>query len=490
MVGSGGLSTERLHSGSIDARPCLEKFKGIVALLKAGSVDVDTRGISSWEDELGRFRMWTANIGAHRQDSSSLNYRLRDDSRIRNRLSELLIQLQELLQETLRFLVDGGKEHDDPEDDETFSDDTEPPIRRQHGFVTRLMDSLFETSMLIRKPAQSDFLHGGCSTEAKAYESFDRDVIQTKYPDASQILKTRLVRAMFQRRRYLMYRERHHAKISKEVDDEADDTRDDMSDTIATTFRSQAPIDDGNASIKAMTETTYSTSVWNGDIGLPRRPNGEHDEAPFECHYCFCIITAPSRLDWLKHVFDDIKPYVCVFEQCQTPHRLYSARREWRHHVEKAHATQYDAIDICHLCTAVTGSKGKWISHVAKHLQELAISALRLGQEEVEDDVEEDVAADTSQNELEDIASSEDEMTYQPTKERVPDIDVREREGLHQRYPLRPTGSYVQLEWTKWDIIQFHLNVKKLGTDWEAMRSTIPTKAPRLVSFCHPPLEY
>ena len=480
MAGSEGSSIERLHTGSIDARPCLEKFKGIVALLKAGSsVDVDERSISLWEDELGRFRIWTANIGAHRQDSSSLNYRLRDDSRIRNRLSDLLFQLQELLQETLRLLVNGEKEVDDPEDDETFSDDTEPPVRRQHGFVTRLLDCLFEMSMLIRKPAQSDFLHGGCSTEAKAYESFDLDVIQTKYPDASQILKTRLVRAMFQRRRYLMYRERHHAKISQDLDEGADDTRDDMSDTIATTFKSQAPIEDDNASIKAMTETTYSTSVLNGDIGLPRRPSGEEDEAPFECHYCFCIITAPSRLEWLKHVFDDIKPYVCVFEQCQTPHRLYSARREWIHHVEKAHATQYDALDICHLCTAVTGSKREWISHVAKHLQELAISALRLGQEEVE----EDVTPNKSQNELEDAVSSEDEMTLQPTKERVPEIDVQEREGYHQRYPLRPTGSYVQLEWTKWDIIQFHLNVKKLGTDWEAMRSTIPTKAPRLVSF-------
>lgn len=480
MGGSKVSSTERPHPESIDARPCLENFKGVVALLKArGGIDVDTRSISLWEDELGRFRIWTANIGAHKQDSSSLSYRLRDDSRIRNRLSSLLSQLRELLQETLRLLVNGDQEISDPEDDETFSDDTEPPLRRQHGFVTRLIDCLFEMSLLLRKPAQSDFLHGGCSSEAKAYESFDLDAIQTVYPDASQILKARLVRAMFQRRRYLIYRERHHAKISRDLDEEADDTRDDMSDTIATTFRSQAPVDDDNASIIAMTETTFSTSVLKGNVGLPRRPNEENDEAPFECHYCFCIITAPSRHLWLKHVFDDIKPYICVFEQCQTPHRLYSARREWIHHVKKAHATQYDALDICHLCTAVTGSKRIWISHVAKHLQELAISALRLREE----DVEEDVAPDKSQIDLEDIPSSEEEMTLQPTKERVPDIDVQEREGNHQRHPLRPTGSYVQLEWTKWDIIQFHLNLMKLGTDWEAMRSTIPTKAPRLVSF-------
>ena len=38
---------------------------------------------AAWEDELGRLRMWAANIGAHQTGQSSLDFRLRDSSYIR-----------------------------------------------------------------------------------------------------------------------------------------------------------------------------------------------------------------------------------------------------------------------------------------------------------------------------------------------------------------------------------------------------------------------
>jgi hypothetical protein len=36
--------------------------------------------VRKWEDELGRLRVWAANIGAHQSGQSSLDYRLRDAS--------------------------------------------------------------------------------------------------------------------------------------------------------------------------------------------------------------------------------------------------------------------------------------------------------------------------------------------------------------------------------------------------------------------------
>src|SRR5437764_8569286 len=42
------------------------------------------------KDELGRFRIWSGNIGAHRKGRSSLDYRLRDASHISRRVIDLL----------------------------------------------------------------------------------------------------------------------------------------------------------------------------------------------------------------------------------------------------------------------------------------------------------------------------------------------------------------------------------------------------------------
>ena len=50
-------------------------------------------------DELGRLRIWCANIGAHRTGRSSLDFRLRDASNIKRRVLSLLDDLNESLNE-------------------------------------------------------------------------------------------------------------------------------------------------------------------------------------------------------------------------------------------------------------------------------------------------------------------------------------------------------------------------------------------------------
>lgn len=48
-------------------------------------------------EELARFKVWAGNIGAHRKGSSSLDYRLRDASHLRNQAISLLGDLEEAL---------------------------------------------------------------------------------------------------------------------------------------------------------------------------------------------------------------------------------------------------------------------------------------------------------------------------------------------------------------------------------------------------------
>lgn len=54
---------------------------------------------SDLTDELGRFRLWCGNIGAHRDGRSSLAHKLRDASHIREQVIELLQNLQVTIEE-------------------------------------------------------------------------------------------------------------------------------------------------------------------------------------------------------------------------------------------------------------------------------------------------------------------------------------------------------------------------------------------------------
>ena len=79
---------------------CLESFQALTLALNGPNRNFgDQITLEDVEDELGRFRIWSGNIGAHRIGRSSLDYRLRDASHIRKRVVSLLEDLKEILQE-------------------------------------------------------------------------------------------------------------------------------------------------------------------------------------------------------------------------------------------------------------------------------------------------------------------------------------------------------------------------------------------------------
>ena len=49
------------------------------------------------DDSAGRFRVWCGNIGAHRTDKSSLDYRLRESRRMKSTVVGFLQDLRKLL---------------------------------------------------------------------------------------------------------------------------------------------------------------------------------------------------------------------------------------------------------------------------------------------------------------------------------------------------------------------------------------------------------
>ncbi|KAH6880725.1 hypothetical protein B0T10DRAFT_411738, partial [Thelonectria olida] len=159
-----------------------------------------------------------------------------------------------------------------------------------------------------------------------------------------------------------------------------------------------------------------------------------------ECPLCRTIQKFRQNSDWRRHIFTDLQPYVCTFEGCSQGlfktrhewfrHEMDSHRREWhcpkcltqvdtqarlRRHFEQRHArdmakSQMEPLvnmcdrpiqrfgrDSCPLCSSwdsepdSASNSEAFCKHVARHLQQLALSAIPLNIEglEIKEDNEE-----------------------------------------------------------------------------------------------------
>lgn len=170
-----------------------------------------------------------------------------------------------------------------------------------------------------------------------------------------------------------------------------------MSETIATDFK--APnIDFEETSDSDISQTSYAPSLIHGGRVIIPPPPRDSMGKPFECPYCFFIIEIKSTRSWNRHIFKDIKPYVCTFSECSIPDRLYDSRREWYSHEITEHRREDY---VCSLCKDSLKSSKQYERHVARHLEELALFALprtEMDDAEYDDDDVVDARASTSGN--------------------------------------------------------------------------------------------
>ncbi|KAG8409974.1 hypothetical protein J3458_019046 [Metarhizium acridum] len=100
--------------------------------------------------------------------------------------------------------------------DEKFEFDSE--LAQLSVDIADIINSLLRLSMSIRNPAPHDHFVSTEYAEASYFSDFDVRRAGAKYKDANQDLVRRLGEAISRRRRYLKYRESHHAKLSQGLD--------------------------------------------------------------------------------------------------------------------------------------------------------------------------------------------------------------------------------------------------------------------------------
>ncbi|KAK8199481.1 uncharacterized protein BKA78DRAFT_8318 [Phyllosticta capitalensis] len=381
----------RLFPIAEKVRKCLESFRVFSQNALCPAVD-DVGSISASEvsDATDRFRIWAGNIGAHRKDRGSLDYRLRDASHIQSGVLDLLNSLlnktekaSAILQghrtpfEKLALESDSDSDTSLEFDETTYPGGNEPPheeteLGQLMKGVKQSITDLLRISMVIRKPAAHDHFAHFNQVPTSHFEVFDLRHIQDKFPKASPILVERLAKATSSRRNYLKYREDRQINLSagienfESLDSSSRPPPSIVATSLNTVVKNRTQLDDDAYSDAGATETSFASSFQgelNNELKLPRIPKEGRVGAPFQCPLCFGIISAKTENAWKKHVSRDLTPYVCTFDSCSIPFRRFEKRRDWFEH-ELSHRSSWKCPQNC---GKVFGTQEELSEHLKEH---------------------------------------------------------------------------------------------------------------------------
>ncbi|RYP18301.1 hypothetical protein DL765_004021 [Monosporascus sp. GIB2] len=360
---------------------CLTIFRDLVDPRDGIELNFPDAAVSlQIKDEQSRFKVWSSTVGAHRTGMSSLDYRLRDASHIKNQVINLLEDLIQLTGDA-SAIAKGEKipwdqqetgEVDVESDEDSDPDSPDTELGQIAVDIADVVNCLLRLAITIRNPAPHDRYIEAKSTDASHFEFFDMKHVESKFGDIEPWLTYRLGKAISRRRQYLRYRQSHHEKLSHgvEVEDEPAAVQAEESATVCDTVASSIPshlkegagcepgkakaltpliADDGSDA--GMSQTSYATSMASSNrLTIPPLPE-EAQKGPFQCCFCYMIIVASDRTAWngRKHVYGDLQPYVCLEYDCVTPEREYPRRHDWIQHVKQSHWKAYKCPLGCEL---------------------------------------------------------------------------------------------------------------------------------------------
>jgi hypothetical protein len=314
-----------------------------------------------------------------------LDYRLRDSSHLKTETVKVLKRLLRLLEEVDMVVNEDGETGEvefDLEDGEDAGEPYRTELQQLYQTIVDAVNLLFQLSMAIRKPADHDRLLNIKLKDEAFFEPWARQHITHKYPEAASFLADRLAAAMAKRKAVLKYRERHRAKLGKGLGVSGDSGSLDLSATEATEIaagNNQLAFAEAQ-SVSGASQTSYATSLIKPQSAsmVPDPPVESTEKQPFECPYCYHVIIIKHSKDWTNHIFRDLMPYTCVWEDCPIPSKLFDTRRMWAQHMDHTHPQMEQTKDsfVCPLCQGSVQTAASFAKHVGRHLEDLALFVL------------------------------------------------------------------------------------------------------------------
>ena len=366
---------------------CLNSFNTLIRWITFSQRAKDF-SIDAWADELGRLRIWAANSGAQEINQASLEFRLRDASHIRDQILSLLENLRARLNDACIVVTEGYPNYHFGENLLGEDSDDEGPLGDMKELlitVTSIMKSLFLMSILVRKPAQHDSRLAFNRSETNSFKSYDYVCVRDRYPEADEDIVSKLASAITRRRTYLRCQAEHAVKdrqgvASEQADKTAPSTI--FSSTLTTGAQDRQTVFEEEISDAGASKTVRSWTPMSRANELPPPPPIEYYvREPFKCPICYYEVQFGSAysldsIAWYEHVFEDLRPYICLNADCTTSQKLYATRHEWLQHIETTHPRVEPESNACPLCGVECADVVQLNRHNAEHLEVLALHSL------------------------------------------------------------------------------------------------------------------
>lgn len=424
-------TTNEESGGSLvgTTRQIRERFdRTIHALSSDSSSRVDLTNASE------RFELWAGSVGAavDAHKKISLEWRLRDAPDIVEAIYELQCDLIEALddrtflesEQSLSLIVaivyqiaTGQRENrtrdvtaiELEQDEESEQAPVEiPAIDETQSILEVILDcvrGLLRLSILIRKATPRDRWNRALqkTREDRFDDHFDVHHVGEKFPKLNKAenewLKTRLGRAITQRRQFIRYCREHKNQMTTtestvnpiiEYQEQVEPVEftevlerfpaaeamtlappitegSTKASTLQVTTLDAIRIDDDDDATSVASSVVSSLDPTNKDehrLHLPslQAVSQGHDE--FECPLCFTIQTFRHSRKWKKHAFADLKPYVCCSGKGECDLELFGDRNTWFTHELENHRHQW----TCFLCQKEFSTLDRFQSHMqTKH---------------------------------------------------------------------------------------------------------------------------
>ncbi|KAI0861275.1 hypothetical protein F4860DRAFT_175243 [Xylaria cubensis] len=98
------------------------------------------------------------------------------------------------------------------------------------------------------------------------------------------------------------------------------------------------------------------------------------------CPFCFCALPVREVIDekkWSLHIKNDLDPYVCMFEECDSPHELYKHSHEWLKHM-RGHSLRWRCASKSH-GELICATKDEYLAHMkTEHAIKLTDAQLKV----------------------------------------------------------------------------------------------------------------
>ncbi|KAI0442311.1 hypothetical protein F4803DRAFT_519612 [Xylaria telfairii] len=339
------------------------------------------------DDEKRRFWVWASNLGALHtvQSPKSLDFRLQDSHRMRQTVINGLERLRDVSNRLYDIISDNSPNriaeytHDTADSD---TKETTSEINELRLGVHSTISHLFSLSMLVRRQRPNGRLPNPDHFVPQEH-SPDITHVKDKYPKLvhSPWLMKKLGNTITMRREALQYRQFHRKALSAQSKpgDVVDLRSDNITEIVATTF-----VDSTNNQQEPRTELANRQdhqSFFTSATSFMSRYNNLNDiescitdlsdmtldgvalqyGEPFECPFCRTIQNVSNKIEWKKHIFSDLQPYVCTFENCLS--QPFESRHEWFQHELENHRRQMTCI-FCNSLTTVYSDKIDMVNHL------------------------------------------------------------------------------------------------------------------------------